>query len=153
MIRAAGSRKRGAAALLPPATLLVLLVPLAISLGACAHRRGAAELSSSAARELPEAVLSWQARNERGVYGYLVFRADKAEGPFLRASKDIIHVVDDDSGNSGDPDRAEGSDVRSYTYVDRDVESGRTYYYTLDIVQNSGQKRRFSGVVSKTVDR
>ena len=114
---------------------LALVALSALTLGACATRPAAPALSS------PGAVLRWQARNEAGVYGYLVFRAEKPEGPFLRISTEIIHVALD------------GPEVGSYTYVDRDVEPGRTYYYTLDVVEDSGRKRRFSGVMSKTVSR
>ena len=91
-----------------------------------------------------QAALRWQARNEKGVYGYLVFRAEKPEGPFLRISREIIHSR---------PAGQDEAEVSSYQFVDADVAGGQTYYYTLDLVANNGQKRRFSGVIAKTVSR
>jgi len=86
-------------------------------------------------------VLSWEARNEDGVYGYLIYRAAAREGPYLRLNEEIVHVAV--AGNAG---------THRYTYVDTDVQPGRTYFYYLDIVGVDGRKRRFSGVMSKVVE-
>jgi len=97
-------------------------------------------LLGAAPPEPPSATLKWQAKQESQVYGYLIYRAEKREGPFLRINQAIVHAraADDES-------------VQSYVYVDRDVEPGKTYYYYLDTVGNDGKKARFSGVISKTV--
>ena len=124
------------AALLRTGGGLAALLLLAGSLAGCAARS-----SPTAETDPPTAVLHWQARNEKGVYGYLVYRAERREGPFLRISREIVHVP------------PEAPDVGSYEFVDRDVEPGRTYYYTLDVVRTTGHKSRFSGVLSKTVPR
>lgn len=116
---------------------VVALAALLTAAAGCAGRR-AAEVEPP-----PQALLRWEARNETGIYGYLVFRAESPDGPFLRVSDEIIHAAAD----------AEADAIGSYTWIDRDVVAGRTYYYTLDVVQNNGQKRRFSGVLSKTVAR
>jgi len=94
----------------------------------------------AAAAEPPSATLKWQARQESRVYGYLIYRSEKREGPFLRINQAIVHAV------AGD-DAA----IQSYEYVDRDVEPGKTYYYYLDTVGNDGKKARFSSVMSKAV--
>ncbi len=82
--------------------------------------------------------LSWTAATEQGVFGYLVYRSDQRDGPFRRLNERIVRVPDDDL------------EQHSYTYEDRAVEPGRTYYYYLDVVSRAGAKQRFSGVISKT---
>lgn len=88
----------------------------------------------------PQTVLRWKARSEKGVYGYLVYRANVEHGPYHRVNREIIHV---------NPQTLE--DPSEYRFVDRDVEVGRTYYYYLDTIADNGKKSRFSKVISKTV--
>jgi hypothetical protein len=88
----------------------------------------------------PEVVLRWTASQEDGVYGYLVYRADRREGPFRRVNQEIIHVERDQSEGAG-----------AYRFVDTAVEAGRTYFYYLDAVSMGGLKQRLSGVISKEV--
>lgn len=122
-----------------PVVRRVLLA--ALVLVAWPHLTGCAARGKAPAPSPAENVLRWQAQNEKRVYGYLVFRAEQPEGPFLRISRQIIHVP---------PDAPE---IGSYQFIDREVEPGRTYYYTLDMVRSTGHKTRFSGVISKTVPR
>jgi hypothetical protein len=87
----------------------------------------------------PQATLEWKAAKEEGVYGYLVYRATEREGPYLRVGPEIVHVS------------REPGEVHSYRFVDSTVDAGKTYYFYLDKVATTGEKTRFSGVVSKTV--
>lgn len=87
----------------------------------------------------PAATVSWRAVLEEHVYGYLVYRSESRAGPFLRISDDIIRVAPGDGGES------------SYHFTDTSVEPGRTYYYYVDVVTRTGEKKRFSPVGSKTV--
>lgn len=84
--------------------------------------------------------LKWTARNENSVYGYLIYRADRRQGPFMRINTEIVHVekpaIDDASS--------------SYEYVDATVIPGSTYFYYLDTISKGGLKTRFSGVIKKT---
>ncbi len=86
-----------------------------------------------------EARLAWEAKSEDGTYGYLVYRSEKREGPFRRASPTVIPVVRDQAGRHG------------YSFVDRDVVPGRTYYYYVESVSRGGEKKRLSGVLAKTI--
>lgn len=93
-----------------------------------------------AAESSAEVELQWTARNEEGVYGYLVYRSQRREGPYRRVNPDIIrarHVTP--------------TATSSYRFVDVKVESGRTYYYYLDTVSDGGFKQRLSGVITKEV--
>jgi hypothetical protein len=85
-------------------------------------------------------VLQWSARNEEGVYGYLVYRSFRREGPYRRINPEIIHARHDEPPASS-----------SYRFADTEVEPGRTYYYYLDTVSESGIKQRLSGVITKEV--
>jgi hypothetical protein len=88
----------------------------------------------------PEVVLQWSARNEEGVYGYLVYRSLRREGPYRRINPEIIHARHEESPATS-----------SYRFADTEVEPGRTYYYYLDTVSESGIKQRLSGVITKEV--
>lgn len=88
----------------------------------------------------PSAKLAWRAKAETGIYGYLVYRSADRQGPFVRRNQAIV--------------KAEGVDengVGQYVFVDCEVEAGKTYYYYLDYVTNTGLKVRFSGVQTKTI--
>ncbi|MGB0132488.1 hypothetical protein [Dokdonella sp.] len=88
------------------------------------------------------AVLSWQIKPNPDVFGFNVYRATSRTGPFLRVSKELVRP------KSSASDSAQNT-VR---FEDADVESGRTYYYYVDVVRNSGLSERLTGVVAKTVD-
>lgn len=98
----------------------------------CGSERGAAVPSDA------RNTLSWTAATEAGVYGYLVYRSEDRAGPYLRVNPEIVHVPED------------GAEQHSYTWVDENVEPGRTYYYYLDVVTVGGIKNRFSGIISRT---
>jgi len=96
--------------------------------------------AAAADPEGPRVVLRWTATGEDDIYGYLVYRADHREGPFRRMNREIVHA------------RPQGPDATSdYSFVDLEVEPGRTYFYYLDTVSLGGHKRRLSGVISKVV--
>jgi len=88
----------------------------------------------------PHVLLAWSVANEERVYGYLIYRSQRRQGPFLRINQDIVHA----RPGGGQP-------ASTYEFVDAEVEPGATYYYYIDTVAVDGVKRRFSGVISKTV--
>jgi hypothetical protein len=93
-------------------------------------------LPATAADEL---LLRWAAGNERGVYGYIIYRAETAEGPFLRLNSAVVRVED------GEPD----GDVRRYRYADTTVEDGVEYFYVIDVVGVNARRKRLPGMISK----
>ena len=84
--------------------------------------------------------LKWSATNEKSVYGYLVYRAERRQGPFLRINPEIIH-------RTGPGDE---TTVNSYVYTDDTVRPEITYFYSLDTISKEGRKERFSGVIKRT---
>ncbi len=88
----------------------------------------------------PGITLKWSARNEKLVYGYLIYRAERRQGPFLRINPEIIHVETPATGES----------ISSHEYTDASVTPSSTYFYYLDTISNGGVKTRFSGVIKKS---
>jgi hypothetical protein len=84
--------------------------------------------------------LTWEAHQEKDTYGYLLYRSDQREGPFLRINPSILRV-------------SPGPESHAYTYVDEQVEPGHTYYYYLESVGRGGTKSRLSGVMAKVIPR
>jgi hypothetical protein len=82
--------------------------------------------------------LTWNAGQEEQTFGYLIYRADKPEGPFRRVNASIVPVIG-------------GPPPHRYTYEDREVEAGRSYYYYLESISKTGRKSRLSGVVTKVI--
>jgi hypothetical protein len=87
--------------------------------------------------------LRWKAASEKGTFGYIVYRSENRDGPFLRINPAIIR------GGTRDADSA--SDISEYRFEDTEVKSGQTYYYFIDVISNHGRKQRLSGVKAKKV--
>ena len=105
---------------------------LALALGALV----AVAADEAAAR----ATLQWTSKADDGLYGYLVYRSERRQGPFLRINPEIIHLTgpaDDETTND-------------YVYQDTTAQPGTTYFYYLDTISKEGHKNRFSGVLKKT---
>ena len=82
--------------------------------------------------------LVWNAAQEEQTYGYLVYRAERREGPFLRVNARVVTV-------------GSGPAPGAYAYEDDTVEPGRSYFYYLESVGKGGAKTRISGVVTKVI--
>lgn len=84
--------------------------------------------------------LHWTAKNETKVFGYMVYRSQDRAGPFVRVTDAPIAK----RANAADQDNR-------YEFVDAGVEVGKTYYYYIDSLADSGMQQRFSPVFSKTI--
>jgi hypothetical protein len=82
--------------------------------------------------------ITWEVRQEQETYGYLVYRADRREGPFRRVNGQILRV-------------SSGADPHVYSYTDDQVAPGHTYYYYLESIGRGGTKSRLSGVMTKVI--
>lgn len=78
-------------------------------------------------------LLTWQATNEYGVFGYEIYRGPSKSGPFERVSDQFVKRLDV-SGNVGS----------IYRWRDVTAKSGATYYYYVGIVYEDGRKRDFT---------
>lgn len=94
-------------------------------------------MASPAPPRPTEVRLTWKTRHDGEAQGYLVYRAERPDGPFQRVSTRLIPVSES------------GADVREYVFVDTGLRPGVAYYYYLDVVGIDGRKRRFSGVQAR----
>lgn len=75
-------------------------------------------------------VLRWDTATGLDTAGFNVYRAEERNGALTRANDALIPAS---------PDPLVGGD---YLYEDRDVVAGRSYYYTLEVVETNGQSSR-----------
>ena len=80
-------------------------------------------------------LLKWQVSNENNMYGYLIYRGDSENGPFLRVNKDIVHVG---------ADKGDGI-TSSYAWRDDSATAGKTYWYYIGMLNRDGTKQQLSG--------
>ena len=80
-------------------------------------------------------LLKWQVSNENNMYGYLIYRGDSENGPFLRVNKDIVHVG---------PDKGDGV-TSSYAWRDDSATAGKAYWYYIGMLKRDGTKQQLSG--------
>ena len=80
-------------------------------------------------------VVTWETVSEVDSAGFLLYRSDTPDGPFLLLV--------------GTPIPAQGDSLvgTSYQYEDREVVWGRRYYYQLEEVERSGASNRSDQVV------
>lgn len=99
--------------------------------------RGSAA-GDSASNAMP--FLKWSVADDSGVHGYQVFRAERADGPFLLQNESLI--------------KAKGSkdSINAYEWRDPSAQPGKTYWYYIGAVGKSGEKRKLSQPQRKVVD-
>lgn len=115
--------------------LLILIIWLAAAGNAFA-------MDADAAPRYAAPVLHWSSKEEKGVYGYIIYRSLKADGPYLRVNERIIPVP-----RAKDPDSSGGekSNVeRRYEYVDASANPAEAYYYYIDAVSTTGLSQRLT---------
>ena len=78
-------------------------------------------------------LLTWKAAHENGVYGYEIYRSDSQVGPFRRVTPGIILRLDK-TGKQGS----------IYRWRDTNSESGKDYWYYVNLVMENGAKRKFT---------
>jgi hypothetical protein len=77
-------------------------------------------------------LVRWAVVHENLVHGYLIYRADAENGPYIRMTNPPIAA-----------DRT--PDGSSYQWRDNDAVTGRTYWYYVVTLFNDGKKQRLSG--------
>jgi hypothetical protein len=86
-----------------------------------------------------KARVKWTVVDEEGIYGYIVYRSERREGPFVRVNRDLIRSA------------GAGAGRHDYHFDDAEVLPGTTYYYFVDLVGTNGHRRRLTGVAAKTL--
>jgi hypothetical protein len=109
---------------------LFRLLPVALILGATVILGLSQQLYLS-----PEVVVTWETESELDTAGFHLYRSDSPAGPFVRATDQLIP-------GSSDPNTG-----GSYSFRDKQVESGRTYYYELEDIDSSGTSTRHGPIV------
>jgi hypothetical protein len=83
--------------------------------------------------------LRWTSKQEKGLYGYIIYRSENHSGPFLRINRRIVPRQAD----------SEGKDLSQYQYVDESADAGKVYFYYIDAIATTGRKQRLTPVVRK----
>lgn len=79
-------------------------------------------------------LLRWSVAHQVGYHGYIIYRADAEDGPFLRVNQALVPMTSGEGGDSG-----------SYQWRDNTAESGKTYWYSIGLVKDDGDKEPLSG--------
>ena len=92
---------------------------------------------TEAAQSYSIPLLHWSSKHEKGVYGYIIYRASRANGPFLRINKRVVPAVR--SVKSADATVA--AQPNRYEFKDETADPAQTYYYYVDVISTTGLKQ------------
>jgi len=91
-------------------------------------------LSFGASDEVRSALITWQTASEVGTAGFNILRADSATSSKKTKINSALIPARGQAGGA------------SYKFDDAKVETGKTYYYWLEEVENSGNKAEYGSV-------
>jgi pyruvate/2-oxoglutarate dehydrogenase complex dihydrolipoamide acyltransferase (E2) component len=101
-----------------------------------AQPQAAAPQPAAAEPERYENTLRWSTASEVDNFGYDVYRATTAEGPFERITRDPVAGA----GTTDVP--------QLYSYVDSSIDPHQAYYYYVESISFSGVRERFTPVIT-----
>jgi hypothetical protein len=78
--------------------------------------------------------IQWTTESELDTIGFNLYRADTAEGEFVKINNELI------------PPAADPFIGGEHTFVDEDVSRGNTYYYQLETVDRNGNTTRTEAI-------
>lgn len=117
---------------------------LLLMLGACAGKTpppgeagSAPPPATGTSSEAPKNTLKWSTASEVDNFGYDVYRGDGPDGPFTRITKQPLPGA----GTTDMPSK--------YSFVDTEIEAGKTYYYYVESISMGGVRERFTPVIKK----
>ena len=84
-------------------------------------------------------ILNWETASETNNEGFFIYRSEQQDGNFIRINPEII------------PGNGNSNATHHYSYTDKNVEEGKTYYYKLASRDFSGQINEYPKIVSATV--
>lgn len=91
------------------------------------------------ARQRAEVIVEWTTATEFNSVGFNLYRSENPVDQYIKINKDIIQ---------SSPDPLTGG---TYSYKDRDVQPGRTYYYQLEEIESSGATTRHGPLEVKSI--
>ena len=94
--------------------------------------------AASPAAETPDYknTIRWSTASEVENFGYDVYRGDTAEGPWVRITANPVL-------GAGTTD-----EVQKYSYVDREIEPTRGYFYYVESISLGGVREKFTPVIA-----
>jgi hypothetical protein len=121
----------------PRAALVGLGLCAGLALAACATPPGPAAPPDSADSAEPALsnTIRWSTASESDNFGFDVYRAVDPEGPFERITADPLL-----GGGTTNV-------VRQYRFVDESVQAGQVYFYYVESISLSGERKRFTPVM------
>lgn len=78
-------------------------------------------------------LLKWSVANQALIYGFVIYRSDARNGPFVKVNEKTILVA---SGND---------DSSTYQWRDVSATPGVEYWYTIDVIRRNGMKQQLAG--------
>ena len=78
--------------------------------------------------------LRWTTQSEDVVYGYDIYRSENEAGPFIRLNPETITGA----GTTDMPS--------TYRYADRDIKASKVYWYYIESIDMSGERKRLTPV-------
>ncbi len=94
-------------------------------------------LTFSAVWQNAQVHLRWSTASETENMGFDVYRSEAEQGPFVKINRALI------------PGAGNSSVLKTYSYVDHEVDPGKAYYYKLADIDYRG-RARFHGPISVT---
>lgn len=78
--------------------------------------------------------ISWTTATEQDNFGFDIYRAPRADGPFARLNEEPV----EGAGTTDEP--------QSYSWVDDTIDPHETYYYYVESISMSGDRERFTPI-------
>jgi hypothetical protein len=87
------------------------------------------------------AKIFWEAESQQGNLGWNIYRSETKDGKFVKINGELIKGA----GTTANP--------MKYSFIDRDAEKGKVYYYHLEDISFSGEKHRTDPIKSIPVNK
>ncbi|MEX0915418.1 MAG: hypothetical protein WD397_16295 [Wenzhouxiangellaceae bacterium] len=102
----------------------------ALAIAACTS----APMQESGNHRLTNTV-TWSTASESNNFGFDIYRGEQNDGPFERITAQPVLGA----GTTDLP--------RDYRFVDREIEAGKIYFYYVESISLSGERKRFTPVM------
>ncbi|MCA1779401.1 MAG: hypothetical protein LC637_08480 [Xanthomonadaceae bacterium] len=116
--------------------IVYLLIPAAaLALAGCLSAPTSHKADLASADREPTNTVTWSTASESDNFGFDVYRAETPEGPFVRITPQPMLG-------------AGTSDLKhDYRFTDREVTASKTYFYYVESISLSGERKRFTPVM------